>query len=205
MRTRSGCGMPPSWSSAFAGGSSSGQTPSSSARASSGRCDWRIRSFRWWSNVGYRKKRSCSISKCLFSSRMPPLRRVRSCSPSASARTVTAHSFNATGIDERNLQNAASRYQQQREAGRGRPLLRTSAQVSREISARLLQCGNHSGEVVLGVAVFRGPGVERLHERAEPQLHAELPGLVEAVAHVLQHVLELEERLEVAVEHGMAL
>src|SRR5258705_13602351 len=29
---------------------------------------------------------------------MPPLRRVRSCSPSASARTVTAHSLNAIGI-----------------------------------------------------------------------------------------------------------
>ena len=38
-------------------------------------------------------------SKCLFSSRMPPFRRVSSCSPSASARTVTAHSLNATGID----------------------------------------------------------------------------------------------------------
>jgi hypothetical protein len=35
---------------------------------------------------------------------------VMSCSPSASARTVTAHSLNATGIDEKNLQNAASRH-----------------------------------------------------------------------------------------------
>src|SRR5215207_11338798 len=31
---------------------------------------------------------------------MPPLRRVTSCSPSASARTVTAHSLKAIGIEE---------------------------------------------------------------------------------------------------------
>src|SRR4051812_26885615 len=30
---------------------------------------------------------------------MPPLRRVSNCSPSASARTVTAHSLNAIGMD----------------------------------------------------------------------------------------------------------
>src|SRR3954452_2518021 len=52
----------------------------------------------WWSKVGYRKKRSCSTEKCLSGSRMPPLRRVTSCSPSASARTVTAHSLKAIGI-----------------------------------------------------------------------------------------------------------
>ena len=34
----------------------------------------------------------------LLSSRIPPLRRATSCSPSASARTVTAHSFNAIGM-----------------------------------------------------------------------------------------------------------
>jgi hypothetical protein len=55
------------------------------------------------------------------------------------------------------------------------------------------------------VAVLRRPRVERLHERAQPQLDAEGPGLVEAVAHVLQHVLQLEERLEVALEHRAAL
>ena len=36
--------------------------------------------------------------KCFSGSRMPPLRRVTSCSPSASARTVTAHSLKAIGI-----------------------------------------------------------------------------------------------------------
>src|SRR3954453_20407323 len=91
--------MPPSRISAWTGGSPSAHTPSSSARRNSGRCDSRTRSPRWWSNVGYRKKRSCSSAKCLSGSRMPPLRRVTSCSPSASARTVTAHSLNAIGIE----------------------------------------------------------------------------------------------------------
>src|SRR4029078_11255974 len=40
------------------------------------------------------------MSKCLFSSRMPPFRKVSSCSPSARARTVTAHSLNATGMNK---------------------------------------------------------------------------------------------------------
>jgi len=47
------------------------------------------------------KKRWCSTRKCLLVSRIPPLRRVRSCSPSASARTVTAHSLKAIGIRKR--------------------------------------------------------------------------------------------------------
>ena len=98
MRTRSGWAMPPSGVSACAGGSPSAHTPSSSARRSSGWCDARTRSWRWWSNVGYRKKRSWSSAKCLPGSRIPPLRRVTSCSPSASARTVTAHSLKAIGI-----------------------------------------------------------------------------------------------------------
>src|SRR5207302_7642808 len=74
------------------------QTPSSKARDNSGWCDSRTRSGRWWSKVGYRKKRSYSRLKCLSGSRMPPLRRVTSCSPSARARTVTAHSLKAIGI-----------------------------------------------------------------------------------------------------------
>src|SRR5215217_327798 len=98
MRTRSGCGMPPSRVSAWPGGSPSVQTPSSSARRTSAWCDSRTRSLRWWSNVGYRKKRSWSSAKCLPASRMPPLRSVTSCSPSASARTVTANSLKAIGI-----------------------------------------------------------------------------------------------------------
>src|SRR5829696_262058 len=206
MRTRSGCGMPPSWSSAFAGGSSSGQTPSSSARASSGRCDWRIRSLRWWSNVGYRKKRSCSISKCLFSSRIPPLRRVRSCSPSASARTVTAHSLKATGIGERNLRNAASRHLQQRRAGRGRLILANERPGFKwKISLSLLDCPDHRSEVLLRVPALGCSRKQRLHERAQAQLHPERARLVQAVADVLQHVLELEQRRELAVEHRPAL
>ena len=52
MRTRSGCGMPPSRVSARVGGSPSGQTPSSRARRSSGMWDSRTTSLRWWSNVG---------------------------------------------------------------------------------------------------------------------------------------------------------
>jgi len=36
----------------MAGGSPSAHTPSSRARPSSGRCDARTRSLRWWSNVG---------------------------------------------------------------------------------------------------------------------------------------------------------
>src|SRR6187200_1471504 len=100
MRTRSGCGMPPSAVSACGGGSPSGHTPSSSARRSSDMCDSRTGSQRWWSNVGYRKNRPWSSGKCLSGSRMPPFRRVPSCSPSASARTVTAHSLKAIGIRE---------------------------------------------------------------------------------------------------------
>src|SRR4051794_12823970 len=197
MRTRSGWGMPPSWSSALAGGSSSGHTPSSSARASSGRCDGRTRSFRWWSKVGYRKKRSCSISKCLFSSRIPPLRSVMSCSPSASARTVTAHSLKATGIGEKNLQNAASRHLQPHGAGRGAHILANQRPRFKGNSRfRLSERPDHGSEVLFSVSLLRGPREQRLHERPEPQLHAELAGLIQAVAHVLQHVLELEEGCE---------
>ena len=45
-----------------------------------------------------RSARARGESAC-SASRIPPLRRVRSCSPSASARTVTAHSLNAIGIE----------------------------------------------------------------------------------------------------------
>src|SRR3954470_17955851 len=185
--------MPPSWSSACAGGSSSGHTPSSSARASSGTCDGRIRSFRWWSKVGYRKNRSCSISKCLFSSRIPPLRSVMSCSPSASARTVTAHSLKATGIGEKNLQNAASRHLQPHGAGRGRHILANQPpRFKGNPRFRLFKCPDHGSEVLFSVSLLRRLGEKWLHERGEPQLHTELAGLVQAVANVLQHVLELE-------------
>src|SRR4051812_45271166 len=198
--------MPPSWSSALAGGSSSGHTPSSSARASSGRCDGRTRSFRWWSKVGYRKKWSCSISKCLFSSRIPPLRSVMSCSPSASARTVTAHSLKATGIGKRNLQNAARRASATTWDGTRAALsYERSPGFQAKFALSLFECPNHRGEVLFCVSLLGRPGEQRLHERAESQLHAQGAGLVEAVSDVLQHVLELEQGGEVPLEHGLSL
>src|SRR4051795_8908218 len=189
--------MPPSWSSAFAGGSSSGHTPSSSARASSGRCDWRIRSLRWWSKVGYRKKRSCSISKCLFSSRIPPFRRVRSCSPSASARTVTAHSLKATGIGRGEPPSRARRVVTR---WRGPRKLRDRNQnfkgnfvadaTSRAKSCsfpRIFRSTDHRGEVLVAVAGLGGGGVELFRRRRQGQVDAQRLGLAQAVAHVLQH------------------
>src|SRR3954449_11487021 len=100
MRRRGGSLPPPSRERARIGGPQSACPPSSSARRISGWWDSRTRSWHWWSNVGYRKKRSWSRLKCLPGSRMPPLRSVTSCSPSASARTVTAHSLKAIGIGE---------------------------------------------------------------------------------------------------------
>ena len=76
----------------------------------------------------------------------------------------------------------------------GGTFLRTRAPVSREIPVfGYSQCPDHRSEVLFAVSLLRGPREKRLHEGAEPQLHAELAGLVQAVAHVLQHVLELEE------------
>ena len=98
MRTRSGCGMPPSCVSARRAARRRPRRPPrarGAARAGAtrerGRCAGGRRSGRGRSGRA-RARSACSAS------RMPPLRRVRSCSPSASARTVTAHSLKAIGI-----------------------------------------------------------------------------------------------------------
>src|SRR3954447_22507808 len=209
MRTRSGWVSSPSRVRAWAGTSPSGQTPSSSARSSSGRWEARTRSVRWWSNVGYRKNLSWASLKCLPSSRIPPFRSVRSCSPSASARTVTAHSLKATGMNSLCVR------------GRGGVAPLTAAHAMRAFEERQVPGGGLStpepatlralgrledGSEVL-VAEAEGPrGRQRL---ADPRRGGELdPGtirLVEAQGHVLEHVVELEERVVAVFAHRPGL
>ena len=96
MRTRSGCGILLA-SARCAGGSPSAQTPSSSARWSSGWCD-RERVPRAGGRRSGRGRSGRARARSGCRSRIPPLRSVISCSPSARARTVTAHSLKAIGI-----------------------------------------------------------------------------------------------------------
>src|SRR5438874_5525421 len=96
---------------------------------------------------------------------MPPLRSVRSCSPSARARTVTAHSLNAIGITKmrgrdtaRDVLPAGPEGHAQREAGfyahrREIPKTRTSPGVFRGTKRRC----------VIGKALQRGAGVALEH------------------------------------------
>src|SRR4051794_21110671 len=105
-----------------------------------------------------------------------------SCSPSASARTVTAHSLKATGIGKkkppkRRVEAICNNVG--RDAGDA--FLRTVGPVSREIPGFwLFQCPNYGGEVLFAVALLGGPREQWLHERPEPQLHAKSSGLVQA-------------------------
>src|SRR5215208_70990 len=61
---------------------------------------------------------------------MPPLRRVISCSPSARARTVTAHSLKAVGIEERDSTVLVRTGQIRRSRGAGGRILRIGLRIS---------------------------------------------------------------------------
>src|SRR3954463_4342742 len=214
--------MPPSAVSACAGGSPSGHTPSSSARRSSGLCDSRTRSLRWWSNVGYRKKRSCSRAKCFSGSRMPPLRSVRSCSPSASARTVTAHSLNAIGIFRR------ERLRQQKQSRRvtaldprsvrrdyphspkSSPKPQTCLQRATFLASKSPVCeafvGFEQGRKVVCSMTSEDRCRQRVGSRGgRGKRDVRRLGVLEAQPDVLEHVLGLEERRVVVVAHRAGL
>src|SRR5205085_6500696 len=195
------------------------QTPSSSARRSSGWCDSRTRSLRWWSNVGYRKKRSCSSRKCLLVSRMPPLRRVSSCSPSASARTVTAHSLKAIGISKETSTPRTGLPRREGPRGGADSYLITTL-FSRAESARRTDWGfrrrlrgrrwlvdglDYGREVAASEASCVGSSVHRRGALGDGRADAERPRLLQEVAHVLEHVLELEERVEIPLQHRLGL
>src|SRR4051794_14672556 len=208
MRTRSGCSIPPSIVSAWTGGSPSGQTPSSSARRSSGWCDSRTRSPRWWSKVGYRKKRSCSTRKCLPLSRIPPFLRVRSCSPSASARTVTAHSLKAIGMESgggiRVQETAGPGHSLGGPAGRRGASLHVSRQLPNESrscvelrstqfpAGEALQNLDHRREVRVAEIAADTGRQDVAHRRRRGERRTCRLRLLQAQAHVLEHVLQLE-------------
>ena len=84
--------------SACTGGSPSAQTPSSSAREQLGEVRLAHEVVALVIEGRVEEEAVVLDAEVLVGSRMPPLRRVMSCSPSASARTVTAHSLNAIGI-----------------------------------------------------------------------------------------------------------
>jgi hypothetical protein len=102
----------------------------------------------------------------------------------------------ATGIGKKNLQKSrvdASAASGGRDAGGS--FLRTHAPVSREIldfaySNARITAAKSSSPWTGG----RGLRKQRLHQRSQAQLHAQGARLREAVADVLEHVLELEER-----------
>src|SRR3954447_25591343 len=120
---------------------------------------------------------------------MPPLRSVISCSPSARARTVTAHSLKAVGIGERGSFCPRPRRAITPLRGRGRPhstyrpldfnLFR------RDFSARLLLDHLHDGRKVLLPQAFAvRTRVAGLAPLAEPHPGAQPLDLGQAVAHV---------------------
>src|SRR3954452_24180722 len=175
----------------------------------------------WWSKVGYRKKRSCSTEKCLSGSRIPPLRRVRSCSPSASARTVTAHSLKAIGMEkgrgirvQEKLRRTAPERASRAERGASLHVSRRLPNQSRSdvrMASRQSPAGvaledlDHRGEV--RVAQFPGHRGDQdvARGRGGGEGRAGRLGLLEAQPHVLEHVLELEERRVVVGAHRPGL
>src|SRR5436305_1680076 len=150
---------------------------------------------------------------------MPPLRRVSSCSPSASARTVTAHSLKAIGIRRK---TSTPRTEVPRREGPRRVAdsYRIPGVFSRpESSGRpdrglwrlfsglsgVLHSVDHGGEIAVSEATAVGPAVHRRRPFGHRRGDAERPRLLEEMAYVLEHVLELEQRVEIPLQHRSGL
>src|SRR3954447_25655168 len=113
---------------------------------------------------------------------MPPLRSVMSCSPSARARTVTAHSLKAVGIGERGSSCHRPRRAITPLRGRGRPHSTYRPLdfnlFPRDFSARLvLHDLHHGSKVLLSQAFSVGARVVALGQLAEPHPGAQALGL----------------------------
>src|SRR3954469_10128919 len=77
--------------------------------------------------------------------------------------------------------------------------------ISKARAGHALDDFQDGGEVLLAEAPPDPHGVELSGERREGEARADRPRLVEAQADVLEHVLELEQRAEVVLEHRPSL
>src|SRR4051794_33904289 len=105
---------------------------------------------------------------------MPPFLRVTSCSPSARARTVTAHSLKAVGIEERPA-GPRRAWLLRHSRGAGGRILRIGLRISsrgmwRPTPLALLDHLHHGGKVLLTQAFSVGTGIGALGELS--QLHS---------------------------------
>src|SRR4051794_13591915 len=123
---------------------------------------------------------------------MPPFLRVTSCSPSARARTVTAHSLKAVGMAREDLQVLTAPGRKSRSRGAGRRILRIGPRIASGFvwwrrPLPLLHDLHHGGKILLSQAFSLGSRVGALRQLAELHPGAQPLGLGEAVPHVLEH------------------
>src|SRR3954453_19870801 len=124
---------------------------------------------------------------------MPPLRSVISCSPSARARTVTAHSLKAVGIGERGSFCPRPRRALPPLQGRSGPHSTYRDWDFKDIPSNfsggfLLNHLDDGSKVLLTEAFSVRSRVVGLGLFSQPHPGAQALGLGQAVTHVLQHV-----------------
>src|SRR5215212_5996705 len=97
---------------------------------------------------------------------------------------------------ERNLRRAST--SDVRELAREAACCLMPFWISRGSTARYF---NNRREIALPQAVLGGLRIKGFDEPRNGQFHAQCVRLADTVAHVLEHVLELEKRVQIALEH----